>query len=110
LKPTLQSLQTKTKNGEQHPTLHNFKTKQKMKKELKDEWTPQAGEWVLVSNDNVVWDKRLFVCVWKDKYRCEALGSTDYIIAWQHIRQIKHETMTLQEVRDALGKPNLVIE
>jgi hypothetical protein len=81
-----------------------------MKKELKDDWTPQAGEWVLVSNDNVVWDKRLFVCVWKDKYRCEALGSTDYIIAWQHIRQIKPETMTLQEVRDALGKPNLVIE
>jgi hypothetical protein len=73
-----------------------------MKKELKDDWTPQAGEWVLVSNDNVVWDKRLFVCVWKDKYRCEALGSTDYIIAWQHIRQIKPETMTLQEVRDAL--------
>jgi hypothetical protein len=40
-----------------------------MKKELKDEWTPQAGEWVEVL-DYGAWlkDPRVFVCEWKNVF------------------------------------------
>jgi hypothetical protein len=84
-----------------------------MKKELKDEWTPQAGEWVEVS-DNDSWNERQYLCTIDGVHLCVSNGG-DYknnsvFTPWKHIRQIKPETMTLQEVREALGKPNLIIE
>jgi len=78
-----------------------------------DEWTPKAGEWVEVSDDGKNWYKRQFFCI-IDKLHLTASGEythdqTSTFTEWQHIRQIKPETMTLQEVREALGKPNLIV-
>jgi len=74
-----------------------------------DDWTPQAGEWVEVL-DYGAWlkDPRVFVCEWKGVfyYENEVSGR---LLPTTKIRQIKPETMTLQEVREALGKPNLII-
>jgi len=74
-----------------------------------DEWTPQAGELVEASNCGIDWRERIFMGIWKDTYYC--FIEANYGCAWRykHIRQIKPETMTLQEVREALGKPNLII-
>jgi hypothetical protein len=81
-----------------------------------DEWTPQAGEWVEVSTkeDPDNYSKRQYLCTIDSVHLCVEGGAsytqTGYFFEWKHIRQIKPETMTLQEVREALGKPNLVIE
>ncbi len=81
-----------------------------------NEWTPQAGEWVEVSTkeDPENYSKRQYLCIIDGVHLCVEGGAsytqTGYFFEWQHIRQIKPETMTLQEVREALGKPNLVIE
>jgi hypothetical protein len=80
-----------------------------------DDWTPQAGEWVEVCDDGTWLDKpRQYLCTIDGVHLVVATGS-DYenqtaFSPWKHIRQIKPETMTLQEVREALGKPNLIIE
>jgi hypothetical protein len=86
-----------------------------MKKELKDEWIPKAGEWVDVSDDNNDnWNKRQYLCSIDGFHLCVSMGGEYKNICafttWKQIRQIKPETMTLQEVRDALEKPNLIIE
>jgi hypothetical protein len=80
-----------------------------MKKELKDEWIPQAGEWVDVSDDEITWFKHDYKFIFEHKgvYYCET-SDIPNLLAWKYIRA-KHETMTLQEVREALGKPNLII-
>jgi hypothetical protein len=81
-----------------------------------DEWTPKAGEWVEVSTkeDPDNYSKRQYLCTIDSVHLCVEGGAsytqTGYFFEWKHIRQIKPETMTLQEVREALGKPNLVIE
>jgi hypothetical protein len=80
-----------------------------------DEWTPQAGQWVEVSTkeDPDNYSKRQYLCTIDGVHLCVEGGAsytqTGYFFEWQHIRQIKPETMTLQEVREALGKPNLII-
>ena len=73
-----------------------------------DDWTPQAGEWVeaLVYN---LWEAHVFVTYWDEKYWIKR-NDVYQLHPCSKIRQIKPETMTLQEVREALGKPNLVIE
>jgi hypothetical protein len=78
-----------------------------MKKELKYDWTPQSGEWVeaLIYN---VWEAHVFVTYWDEKYWIKR-NDVYQLHPCSKIRQIKPETMTLQEVREALGKPNLVI-
>jgi len=84
-----------------------------------DDWTPQAGEWV----DTRIKDHhdvrlRQF-CFEKDGLYYVVLDGYELpkdtrqsvsLGCYDKIRQIKPETMTLQEVREALGKPNLVIE
>jgi hypothetical protein len=84
------------------------------------EWTPQAGEWVDVSTkeDPDNYSKRQYLCTIDSVHLCVEGGAsytqTGYFFEWKHIRQIKPETMTLQEaqdkLREVLGKPNLVIE
>jgi hypothetical protein len=84
-----------------------------------DEWTPQTGEWVEVSTkeDPENYSKRQYLCTIDGKHLCVDFGgsitSNNQFIVWQHIRQIKPETMTLQEaqdkLREVLNKPNLVI-
>ena len=81
--------------------------------EFFDDWTPQAGEWVEVSLDGIDWVKRQYLCTIDGIYFCVFNGK-DYkgcseFGEWKHIRQIQPETMTLQEVREVLNKPNLVI-
>jgi hypothetical protein len=73
-----------------------------------DDWTPQAGEWVeaLVYN---LWGAHVFVTYWDEKYWIKR-NDVYQLHPCSYIRQIKPETMTLQEVREALGKPNLIIE
>ena len=75
-----------------------------------DDWTPQAGEWVDVSDDEITWFKHDYKFIFEHKgvYYCET-SDIPNLLAWKYIRP-KHETMTLDEVREALGKPNLVIE
>ena len=75
-----------------------------------DEWTPQAGEWVEVCDDGKTWFKHDYKFIFEHKgvYYCET-SDIPNLLAWKYIRP-KPETMTLQEVREALGKPNLVIE
>jgi hypothetical protein len=74
-----------------------------------NDWTPKAGELVEASNCGIDWRERIFMGIWKDTYYC--FIEANYGCAWRykHIRQIKPETMTLQEVREALGKPNLIV-
>jgi hypothetical protein len=79
-----------------------------------DDWTPQTGEWVEVFRDGKSRGSRQYLCT-IDGNHLVVCNEKDYktektFIGYYDIRQIKHETMTLQEVRDALGKPNLVIE
>jgi hypothetical protein len=80
-----------------------------MKKELKDEWTPAVGEYVEVSDDGERWykDDNKFIFEHKGVYYCET-SDIPNLLLWKHIRP-KPETMTLQEVREALGKPNLIV-
>jgi hypothetical protein len=80
-----------------------------MKKELKDEWTPAVGEYVEVSDDGKTWYKNDYKLVFEHKgvYYCET-SDVPNLLPWKHIRP-KPETMTLQEVREALGKPNLIV-
>jgi hypothetical protein len=79
-----------------------------------DEWTPKAGEWVEVSENKRSWGERQYLCSINSVHICvdggDDFNSNNVFTKWHHIRQIKPETMTLQEVREALGKPNLVIE
>jgi hypothetical protein len=51
----------------------------------------------------------VFVTYWDEKYWIKR-NDVYQLHPCSQIRQIKPETMTLQEVREALGKPNLVIE
>jgi len=80
-----------------------------------DEWTPKAGEWVDVSDNGIDWysQPKQYLCAIDNVYLCveggESFKENNEFSKWQHIRQIKPETMTLQEVREALGKPNLII-
>jgi len=81
--------------------------------ELSNEWIPKAGEWVEVSDMGTIWHKRQFFCT-IDRIHLTASGGDSHNLTssfseWKHIRQIKPETMTLQEVREALGKPNLIV-
>ena len=77
--------------------------------EFFDEWTPQAGEWVEVCDDGKTWFKHDYKFIFEHKgvYYCET-SDIPNLLAWKYIRP-KHETMTLDEVREALGKPNLII-
>jgi hypothetical protein len=79
-----------------------------------DEWTPKAGEWVEVSDNGDSWQKKQYLCTIEGVHLCvyggEHFESCAEFSDYKHLRQIKPETMTLQEVREALGKPNLVIE
>jgi hypothetical protein len=79
-----------------------------------DEWTPQTGEWVEVFCDGKSRGSRQYLCT-IDGNHLVVCNEKDYkteetFIGCYDIRKIKPETMTLQEVREALGKPNLVIE
>jgi hypothetical protein len=75
-----------------------------------DDWTPQAGDKVEVWDEGVWYCvPRIFVVKWKDLYYHES-PIDGKLVPTSKIRQIKPETMTLQEVREALGKPNLIIE
>ena len=78
------------------------------------EWTPKPGEWVEAFHNGESRGNRQYLCTidgnhlvvcdgYDYKTKCMFIGCDD-------IRQIKPETMTLQEVREALGKPNLIIE
>ena len=82
-----------------------------------DEWTPQAGEWVEAFHNGESRGNRQYLCTidgnhlvvcdgYDYKTKCMFIGCDD-------IRQIKPETMTLQEaqnkLREVLNKPNLVI-
>jgi hypothetical protein len=75
-----------------------------------DEWTPKAGDWVEVSDDGKTWfpEPQVFVVKWNNLYYSTS-GVNNCLWPSNHIRQIKPETMTLQEVREALGKPNLIV-
>jgi hypothetical protein len=74
-----------------------------------DEWTPQAGDKVEVWDEGVWYCvPRIFVVKWKDLYYYES-QIDGRLVPTTKIRQINPETMTLQEVREALGKPNLII-
>ena len=79
-----------------------------------DDWTPQAGEWVYPWDDEISWNERQYLCTINGVHLCVSNGGeykdNSVFTTWKHIRQIKPETMTLQEVREALGKPNLIIE
>jgi hypothetical protein len=80
------------------------------------EWTPKPGEWVEVSSNGKEWnkEKRQYLCTINRVHLCviceQSYKTCDQFGKWLHIRQIQPETMTLQEVREALGKPNLIIE
>ena len=82
-----------------------------------DEWTPQAGEWVEAFHNGESRGNRQYLCTIDgnhlvvcdgDDYKTECM-----FIGCDDIRQIKPETMTLQEaqdkLREVLNKPNLVI-
>jgi len=77
-----------------------------------NEWTPKAGEWVeaLIYN---VWEPHLFVVYWDEKYWIKRNDIYE-LHPCSKIRQIKPETITLQEaqekLRELLNKPNLTIE
>jgi hypothetical protein len=74
------------------------------------EWTPQAGELVNYGNNGVWYPvPHVFVIEWKGFYYLENKFD-GLLFRATHIKQIKPETMTLQEVREALGKPNLIIK
>jgi hypothetical protein len=89
---------------------HNYITHPLNESDFFDEWTPQAGEWVEVCDDGKTWFKHDYKFIFEHKgvYYCET-SDIPNLLAWKYIRP-KPETMTLQEVREALGKPNLVIE
>jgi hypothetical protein len=81
-----------------------------------NEWTPKPGELVEVSDNGIVFDSkpRVFACEYKNRFYCEKLANDSELQYWKHIRQIKPETMTLQEaqekLREVLGNPKLTIE
>jgi hypothetical protein len=75
-----------------------------------EDWKPQAGELVNYGNNGVWYPvPHVFVIEWKGFYYLENKFD-GLLFRATHIKQIKPETMTLQEVREALGKPNLIIK
>jgi hypothetical protein len=87
--------------------------------EFFDEWTPKAGEWVEVSTkeDPDNYSKRQYLCTIDGTHICVEGGGkitvAGQFFIWSHIRQIKPETMTVQEAQDKLreltGNANLKI-
>ena len=83
-----------------------------------NEWTPKAGEWVEVSHTKRSWGERQYLCTIDDIHICVEAGyyfnSSNVFVRWEHIRQIKPETITLQEaqekLRELFNKHNLTIE
>jgi hypothetical protein len=79
-----------------------------------DEWTPKAGDKVEVSDDGKTWfpEPQVFVVKWNNLYYSTSKVN-NYLWPSNHIRQIKPETMTLQEAQDKLreltGNANLKI-
>jgi hypothetical protein len=73
-----------------------------------ENWTPKAGEWVEVSTkeDPDNYSKRQYLCTIDGFHLCVEAGGkiteVGQFFIWQHIRQIKPETMTLQEAQDRL--------
>jgi len=92
---------------------HNYITHPLNESDFFDEWTPQAGEWVYVWDEGA-WLKypRVFGVKYKDLYYYES-EITGRLLPTTKIRQIKPETMTLQEAQDKLreltGNANLKI-
>jgi hypothetical protein len=82
-----------------------------------DEWTPKPGEWVEVSDNKELWTKRQYLATVNRQYICVVYGgdihNSSGFNTWLHIRQIKPETITLEEaqdkLRELLNKPNLTI-
>jgi hypothetical protein len=74
-----------------------------------DEWTPKAGEMITVSGTGFHKQQRKFVVKHNNLYFCEKENQPSELFGWAYAEQIKPETMTLQEVREALGKPNLIV-
>ena len=79
--------------------------------EFFDEWTPKAGDWVEVWDENK-WYPRVFVCEWRRNFYYES-GIDGRLVPTNQIRQIKPDTRTLQKapdkLREVLGKPNLIV-
>jgi hypothetical protein len=77
-----------------------------------NEWTPKPGELVEVSDNGIIFDSkpRVFACEYKNRFYCEKLANDSELRYHTYIRKHKPETMTLDEVRKALNKPNLIIE
>ena len=82
-----------------------------------NEWTPKAGEWVEISNNERIWIKRQYLCTINGIHLC-VFNDEDYNLCsefgeWAYIRQIPLETMTRQEAQEKLSellnKPNLII-
>jgi hypothetical protein len=87
-----------------------------------NEWTPKPGDWVEASNNDIKYGNAQF-CFEKDNL-CyvtmpdqeipDKTNMTLKVHAVLFIRQIKPETMTLQQaqekLRELLNKPNLIIE
>jgi hypothetical protein len=71
-----------------------------------DDLTPKAGEWVEGSQNGKDWDEVIYLFT-LGQFHMVSLFPLDYgkggnFAPVKHIRQIKPETMTLQEVRDKL--------
>jgi len=81
------------------------------------EWTPKPGEWVESSHDGHNEFKRQYLCTINGVHICVGYGDDidgcDRFVKIKYIRQIKPETITLQEaqekLRELLNKPNLTI-
>jgi hypothetical protein len=95
----------------------NFVTDPLNESDFFDDWTPQAGEWVEAFHNGESRGNRQYLCTIDGNHLVVCDGEdykTEYMfIGCDDIRQIKPETMTLQEaqdkLREVLGKPNLVI-
>jgi hypothetical protein len=82
-----------------------------------NEWTPKPGEWVESSHDGHNYFKRQYLCTINGVHICVGYGDDidgcDRFVKIKYIRQIKPETITLQEaqekLRELLDKPNLTI-
>lgn len=76
------------------------------------ERTPTQWEYVEVSNDNTIWNKRIFIINLWWRYHCATVwneseckrNETYEVSQWDYIRQIKKQTYTIEATEEQYKK------
>jgi hypothetical protein len=71
-------------------------------KEIVTQLPIQDGRWMMVSDDNEIWKKRIVVGKFEDKFVVLEYGSMTNVYYWNYAKEIPTKTkLTMQEIANA---------